>query len=95
MPDFNNSPGNDLNSTRILGLRPLFETDVNNDPPQAIPNPVSDGEYNTSVQVSYLWFSGGCLTPPQSCCSTFLQRTLPNAQGCFVAGSLLCKSVTV
>ena len=48
-----------------------------------------------SVQVSYLWFSGGCLTPPQSRCSTFLQRTLPNAQGCFVAGSLLCKGATV
>ena len=93
MPDFNNSPGNDLNSTRILGPWPLFKTDVNNDPPQAIPNPVSDGE--TSVQVSYLWFSGGCLTPPQSRCSTFLQRTLPNAQGCFVVGSLLCKGATV
>ena len=79
MPDFNNRPGNDLNSTHILGLRPLLETDVNNDPPKP----------------SYLWFSGGCLTPPQSRCSTFLQRTLPNAQGCFVAGSLLCKGVTV
>ena len=45
MPDFNNSPGNDLNSARMLGPRPLFETDVNNDPPQAIPNPVSDGEF--------------------------------------------------
>ena len=93
MPDFNNSPGNDLNSTRILGPQPSFETDVNNDPPQAIPNPVSDGEYICSGIL--LMVSGGCLTPPQSRCSTFLQRTLPNAQGCFVAGSLLCKGVTV
>ena len=45
MPDFNNGPGNDLNSSRSLALRRLFETDVNNDPPQANPNPVSDGEY--------------------------------------------------
>ena len=45
MPDFNNGPGNDLNSSRSLALRRLFETDVNNDPPQAIPKPVSDGEY--------------------------------------------------
>ena len=45
MPDFNNDPGNDLNSSRSLAPRRLFETDVNNDPPQAIPNPVSDGEY--------------------------------------------------
>ena len=93
MPHFNNSPGNDLNSTRILGPWPLFETDVNNDPPK--PFPTLCQMENTSVQVSYLWFSGGCLTPPQSRCSTFLQRTLPNAQGCFVAGSLLCKGATV
>ena len=45
MPDFNNGPGNDLNSSRSLAPRRLFETDVNNDPLQAIPNPVSDGEY--------------------------------------------------
>ena len=45
MPDFNNGPGNDLNSSRSLAPRRLFETDVNNDPPQANPNPVSDGEY--------------------------------------------------
>ena len=45
MPDFNNGPGNDLNSTRILAPQCLFETNINNDPPQAIPNPVSDGEY--------------------------------------------------
>ena len=45
MPDFNNGPGNDLNSTRSLAPRCLFETNVNNDPPQAILNPVSDGEY--------------------------------------------------
>ena len=45
MPDFNNGPGNDLNSSRSLALRRLFETDANSDPPQAIPNPVSDGEY--------------------------------------------------
>ena len=45
MPDFNNGPGNDLNSTRSLAPHHLFETNVNNDPPKAIPNPVSDGEY--------------------------------------------------
>ena len=45
MLDFNNGLGNDLNSIRILAPRCLFETDLNNDPPQAIPNPVSDGEY--------------------------------------------------
>ena len=45
MPDFNNGPGNDLNSTRSLAPRCLFVTNVNNDPPQAILNPVSDGEY--------------------------------------------------
>ena len=45
MPDFNNGPGNDLNSTRSLSLRRLFETDLNNNTPQAIHNPVSDGEY--------------------------------------------------
>ena len=46
MPDFNYGPGNDLNSTRSLARRRLFETNVNNnDPPQAILNPVSDGEY--------------------------------------------------
>ena len=45
MPDFNNSRGNDLNRSHSLDPRRLFETDVNNDPPKAIPNPVSDGEY--------------------------------------------------
>ena len=45
MPDFNNGPGNYLNSSCSLTQRRLFETDVNNDPPQANPNPVSDGEY--------------------------------------------------
>ena len=40
MPDFNNGSGNDLNSSRSLAPRRLFDTDVNNDPPQAIPNPV-------------------------------------------------------
>ena len=45
MPDFNNGPGNDLNSSCSLAQRRLFETDINNDPPQANPNPVSDGEY--------------------------------------------------
>ena len=45
MPDFNNGRGNDLNSSCSLDPPRLFETDVNNDPPQAIPNPVSDGEY--------------------------------------------------
>ena len=33
MPDFNNGRGNDLNSSRSLDKRHLFETDVNNDPP--------------------------------------------------------------
>ena len=33
MPDFNNGPGNDLNSSRSLAQQHLFETDVNNDPP--------------------------------------------------------------
>ena len=57
MPDFNNSPGNDLNSTRILGPWPLFETNVNNDPPQAIPNPVSDGEYICSgILLMVFWW---------------------------------------
>ena len=37
MPDFNNGLGNDLNGSRSLAPRRLFETDVNNDPPQAIP----------------------------------------------------------
>ena len=45
MPDFNNGSGNDLNSSRSLAPQCLFETDINNDPPQANPNPVSDGEY--------------------------------------------------
>ena len=45
MPDFNNGPGNDLNSTHRLAPWRLFETNVNNDPSQAILNPVSDGEY--------------------------------------------------
>ena len=66
MPDFNNGPGNDLNSSRSLASRRLFETNVNNDPPQANPNPVSDGEI--SVQVSYLWFSGGCHICPRAAC---------------------------
>ena len=34
MPDFNNGPGNDLNSSRSLAPRRLFKTDINNDPPQ-------------------------------------------------------------
>ena len=45
MPDFNSAPGNDLNSSRSLAPLRLFETDVNNNPPQTIPNPVSDGGY--------------------------------------------------
>ena len=40
MPDLNNGPGNDLNNSRSLAQRRLFETYVNNDSPQAIPNPV-------------------------------------------------------
>ena len=92
MPDFNNSPGNDLNSTRILGPQPLFKKDVNNDLPQAIPNPMSDGEYICSgILLMVFWW----VPNSSKVCSTFLQRTLPNAQGCFVAGSLLCKGVTV
>ena len=57
MPDFNNGPGNDLNSTCSLAPRRLFETNVNNDPPQAIPNPVSDGEYICSgLQLMVFWW---------------------------------------
>ena len=37
MPDFNNGPGNDLNSRRSLNPERLFESDSNNGPPQAIP----------------------------------------------------------
>ena len=56
MPDFNNGPGNELNSGSSLALRRLFETDVNNHPPQAIPNPVSDGEYICSgVLLMVFW----------------------------------------
>ena len=44
-PHAYNGPGNDLNSSRSLAPRRLFEIDVNNDPPQANPNPVSDGGY--------------------------------------------------
>ena len=57
MLDFNNGLGNDLNSIRILAPRCLFETDVNNDPPQAIPNPVSDGEYICSgILLMVFWW---------------------------------------
>ena len=41
-PDFNNGPRNQLNGSRSLDPRRLFETDLNNGPSQAIPNPVSD-----------------------------------------------------
>ena len=68
MPDFNNGPGNDLNSARILALRCLFETDVNNDPPQAIPIPVSDGEYICSgILLMVFWW-----VPHSSTVSLFL-----------------------
>ena len=66
MPDFNNGPGNDLNSSLSLAPRRLFETNVNNNPPQAIPT-LCQME-NTSVQVSYLWFSGGCHICPRVAC---------------------------
>ena len=57
MLDFNNGLGNDLNSIRILAPRCLFETDVNNDPPQAIPNPVSDGEHICSgILLMVFWW---------------------------------------
>ena len=57
MLDFNNGPANDLNSIRILALWCLFETDINNDPPQAIPNPVSDGEYICSgILLMVFWW---------------------------------------
>ena len=59
MPDFNNGPGNDLNSGLSLALRRLFETDVNNDPLPK-PFPTLCQMENISVQVSYLQFSGGC-----------------------------------
>ena len=67
MPDFNNGSGNNLNSSRSLAPRRLFETDVNNDPPQAIPNPVSDGEYICSgLLLMVFWWvpylsKAGCL----------------------------------
>ena len=59
MPDFNNGPGNNLNSSRSLAPRRLFKTDVNNDPPQAIPNPVSDGKYICSglLLMVFCWVS--------------------------------------
>ena len=37
MPDFNNGPRNDLNSSCSLNTRRLFESDSNNGTPQAIP----------------------------------------------------------
>ena len=68
MPDFTNGPGNDLNSTRSLAPRRLIETDVNNDPPQAIPNPVSDGEYICSgLLLMVFWW-----VPNSSAVSLFL-----------------------
>ena len=68
MPDFNNGPGNDLNSTRSLAPHHLFETNVNNDPPKAIPNPVSDGEYICSglLLIVFWW------VPNSSAVSLFL-----------------------
>ena len=82
MPDFNNGPGNDLNSTRSLDPRRLFKTNVNNDPPQAILNPVSDGEYICSglLLLVFWWVpnSSSLTVPIQSFisnCSTLLQRT--------------------
>ena len=102
MPDFNNGPGNDLNSTRSLAPRCLFETNVNNDPPQAILNPVSDGEHICSgLPLLVFWW-----VPNSSTVSLFLfnpssqtvqhfTKNITNAQGCFVAGSLLCKGMTV
>ena len=66
MPDFNKGPGNDLNSSRSLALRRLFETDVNNDLPK--PFPTLCQMENTSVQISYLSFSGGCHICPRAAC---------------------------
>ena len=72
MPDFTNGPGNDLNSIRSLAPRRLFETDVNNDPPQAIPNPVSDGEYICSgLLLMVFWW-----VPNSSAISLFLFNPL-------------------
>ena len=73
MADFNNSPGNDLNSTRSLALQRLFETDVNNYPPQAIPSPVSDGEYICSglLRMVFWWM------PNFSAVSLFLFNPSP------------------
>ena len=54
-PDFNNGPGNNLNSNRSLDPRRLFETDLNN-ARQAIPA-LSDGAgllLVVSWQVPYL-----------------------------------------
>ena len=44
-PDFNNGPGNDSNSDRILALQRLLESDLNNGPSPSHSNLVSDGVY--------------------------------------------------
>ena len=64
MPDFNSCPGSDSNSGFILALQRLFESNLNNSPPKAIPI-LRQIEY-TSVQVSYLWFPGGCHICPRA-----------------------------
>ena len=69
MPDFNNDPGKDFNSCRSLTLQGLFKTDVNNDP-LSKPFPTMCQMENTSVQVSYLLFSGGCHICPRAACLT-------------------------
>ena len=45
MPDFNNGPGNDLNSSCSLNPQHLFETDLNNGPSPSHSNSMSDGVY--------------------------------------------------
>ena len=45
MPDFNNGPANDLNSSRSFYPQRLFESDLNNGPSPIHSNLVSDGIY--------------------------------------------------
>ena len=62
-PDFNNDTGDDLNSCRILSSFYSSLTRIKA-PPRAIPS-LWQMEY-TSVQVSYLCFSGSCQIWPRA-----------------------------
>ena len=65
--DFNNGPGNDSNNGCMSALQCLFESNLNNGPSPSHFNQscVRWSEY-TSVQVSYLWFPGGCHICPRA-----------------------------